>query len=641
MKTLMFAAFVVYAVAAVGADMSLPGFRVVTKAADAYAQDELVKHLKLFTAERKTCAEESVLTVVLGEPAPGSSAPAPFTSYAKRVGNSIYLWGDDTPLAGKHRRGVESLVSCRPGTLFAVYGFLEDGLGFKWVRAGEIGVVCPKTRRINIPNGWTWSYTPPLDEGTMRSMQWRGKPGRNARFAPEELRATESRVAAEHKERLQWMLRMRQFVKRTYPMSHAFTGWYGKYGAEHPEYFAMLKDGLRTHDPKSTIEIAKGREKLCVSNEAVVDQIIADWQAAGAPKELNVGPNDSHGFCMCPNCRALDVIVTDEDREFRKGYCLTDRYVNFWNRIAKKAIAIRPDVTLGTFVYSAYRQPPRREKIAYPGNMVFGMVPTQEEENDKLIAAWKKAGLKTFKLRPNYLCHFGSMPRGYERFYLENFKLNYREGMVGTDYDGGPRDELSDFECYAVARAIQNPNVSFEEVENDYLRQFGAAAPVMRRYYARIRERGEKMLYMVQKRKDSDKEIVLDDSELYKTVMLANGVDDLESDLSLIREAQATAGLSTVETTRLRHREILATNAVKTRRFFASFDPNNEEKTDWTKMVECAIDLHKYRTTACRELSHTDWGTIYRAYPFEVKWWRQKPVRKALKALGVEMEFAQ
>ena len=617
------------------------GFLIEGKSPDKYAREELEKHLKLIGLYADASSTNS-LTLVLGEAAPGSAEVPPFTSYGRRVGNKIYLWGDDTPFeAKKRRKGVESLLACRPGTLFAVYGFLEDQLGFKWVRSGDIGIVIPQGRDCPISEDWSWSYTPPLDEGVMRSMQWSGKPGKNARFAPKELRPTESRVDSEHHERLQWMLRMRHFVKRKYPMSHAFTHWYEQYGATHPEYFAVLEDGLRTHDPKSKVEIAHGREKLCVSNEAVVDQIIADWRSAGAPKDLNICPNDSHGFCMCPNCRALDVIVTDKDREFRKGYCLTDRYVNFWNRIAKKAIAVRPDVKLGTYIYSAYRQPPRREKIAYPDNMVFGMVPTQEEENDKLIAAWKAVGLKTFKLRPNYLCHFGSMPRGYERFYFENFKLNYREGMVGTDYDGGPRDELSDFECYSVARCIQDPKVEFDDVERDYLSQFGLAASLMRTYYSRIRKRGESWLYRVQRRKENEKECVLDDSELYKTVMLANPRVELEKDLGIIDRALVVDGLSEMERSRLVHRKILAVNAIKTHRFYEAYDPTTEQVESTDELVKAALDLHAFRVSECVKLPHTDWGTVYRAYPFEVKWWRQKDVRTALLEKDSSMSFAE
>lgn len=126
----------------------------------------------------------------------------------------------------------------------------------------------------------------------------------------------------------------------------------------------------------------KNRVKLCVSNEAVVDQIISDWQANGAKKYLNVCPNDgTPGFCRCPRCLALD--ERRENERFLDH--LTDRYVNFWNRIAAKAVKIRPDVTLVTYAYSYYRFAPRREKIQYPENILLGLVPMLMEDNRRIM----------------------------------------------------------------------------------------------------------------------------------------------------------------------------------------------------------------------------------------------------------------
>ena len=58
-------------------------------------------------------------------------------------------------------------------------------------------------------------------------------------------------------------------------------------------------------------------------------------------------------------------------------------------------------------------------------------------------------------------------------------------------------------------------------------------------------------------------------------------------------------------------------------------------------MVSAAIDLHKYRVSECVKLTHTEWESIYRAYPFEVKRWRQKPVREAFAKLSADMKFAE
>ena len=70
------------------------------------ARTELELHLSLAAGREFRAAQEvSELTIALGVKAPGAAEPEAFTSYAKLVGNRLYLWGDDK--------------RC-PGTLFAV-----------------------------------------------------------------------------------------------------------------------------------------------------------------------------------------------------------------------------------------------------------------------------------------------------------------------------------------------------------------------------------------------------------------------------------------------------------------------------------------------------------------------------------------
>ena len=92
--------------------VAIEGGNIRGLSADARA--ELEKHLALVNpAARRDASphpQAAELTIVLGQKAPGAGEPELHTSYAKLVGNRLYLWGDD-----EH---------C-PGTLFAVYGFLE------------------------------------------------------------------------------------------------------------------------------------------------------------------------------------------------------------------------------------------------------------------------------------------------------------------------------------------------------------------------------------------------------------------------------------------------------------------------------------------------------------------------------------
>ena len=590
------------------------------------ARTELELHLSLAAGREFRAAQEvPELTIELGEKAPNAAEPEAFTSYAKLVGNRLYLWGDDK--------------RC-PGTLFAVYGFLEEILGVVWTMPGDANIVVPQSECVKIPSFWTWSYRPPLRRGMMRGGRIVKDPkDRNSNLSPKALRRTPEQIKQSIRDTARWKMRQKMFIREVMPFGHAFLNWNDKYRDTHPEYLALQANGERGTAKKGTR--AAHFMKLCVSNEDVVDVIVANYVKAGKPKYYNICPNDGYSFCRCEKCKALDCPETEDERnlKFSKGVNLSDRYVNFWNRIAKKIVAIRPDVILNTYAYSCYRNPPRRERIAYPDNMNFGMVPSQEDDNLAQIRAWKEKGLKHFLLRPNYLCYYSWIPRGYERFFLENYKMNYREGMIGADYDGSPHGELTAFECYAIARVLQNPEITFEKVEKEFLSQYGAAAPKMKEYFDRVRERNEKALYMKQRYNAGGKEAVLDDSLLAGTVVGANPTAELEKDELILQEALKTPGLSAAELRRVKAMSVLPRHAILSRDFRLSFD-SEKTGTMAPDFVEKGLKLLDFRIREVQPfITPINWGPTFRLYPFEVKYWRQVPLKKELRKHYPEMGY--
>ena len=146
------------------------------------ASEELSKHLSLVAGSKFVSAMQNpALTIVLGVKAPGEGETADFTSYAKLVGDKLYLWGDDR--------------EDRPGTLFAVYGFLETILGVVWPMPGDDNIVAPAADRLNIPQNWSWRYCPPLKSGMMRGgdLQRKRLFDRRGNFAPMALRRSQDR----------------------------------------------------------------------------------------------------------------------------------------------------------------------------------------------------------------------------------------------------------------------------------------------------------------------------------------------------------------------------------------------------------------------------------------------------------------
>jgi hypothetical protein len=601
---------------------------VKSSAAWGLAESELLKHLELVCGAKPDGSGR--VKILLGERAPGEKEPAAFTSYGRRVGDTIYLWGDDS--------GTRRTYPGRPGTLYAVYGFLEDVFGIRWVCPGNDGIVFRKAEKVEIPDEWSWTYCPPLKMGHIRTYfqgySWfYGKPPKKPtaepkanRYLPMAMRVSPDEALERSKQFWLWTRRMRQQDREPPTMGHAFTDWNKRFIDSHPEYLALDASGRRgTRD-------FNGRRnkfmKLCVSNDAVVDQIVADWNAAGRSKYMNICPNDGSGFCVCEKCRALDCPGPDGST----GH-MTDRYVNFWNRIAAKAIALRPDVQLCTYAYGSYRFPPQREKIAFPDNIIFGMVPSMEDDNEAMIKAWRDVGMRHFTLRPNYLCYRGALPRGLERELIGNFKMNMHFGMVGCDYDGGRSSCVMEFELYAVARAIADPEISFEQVEREYLAQFGAAAPIMGEYYARVRERCEKVLYGMRGAKAGGKEKVLDDSQLQGRVLRSNPRSELEADLAVLKRAEAVEGLSPVEARRVKLRTIACEHMIRTQAFLAGRDSLPPEA-----FGEMALDLLEYRIGISKVLQD-NWGAMFRGWPEEVRWWRAPGVFTKVKGKYPEVNL--
>ena len=567
------------------------------------AAEELRKHLNLISGETGGAARRARGRFVLGASPDGTSNAEPFTSHAREKDGVIYFWGDDSePKDGQ-----------RWGTLFAVYGFLEKHLGVKWVEPGDRGIVFSPCRTTDVPPGWSYSFCPPLEMTIIRA-----KPNGFAWMkmdheAPRALRIGEKRADELGRERAQWMLRLRHQTRRKFAYGHAFTDWNTRFLKSHPDYLAIDKNGVRGLPQAKEHETAK-RVMLCVSNPCVVDQILADWTSHGTNEYLNACFNDSAGYCHCANCCAWDVdLPGDPPNKYR-----TDRSLRFWNILCGKARAIRPDVKVVAYIYANYRQPPRRERVEYPENFLAGVVPSSEEDSEKLIGGWRTAGLRHYFVRPNYLCYVGTAPRGLERFYVEDFKRNLAGGMVGIDEDNYPR-AVTLFETYALGRVAAEPDISFAEIEREYLSQYGAAAETMGRYFARVRERGEKARAeaVVRNERKTAGELAktLDDSVLFGTVYAAHLDADFAADLDVIDEALRTAGLSEQEKRRILRARALVENARLTRRFLVARD-----EAPFEEFKRLGREVITFRTEN-KDLMDDNWGRVFRGFPAEVRWW--------------------
>lgn len=414
---------------------------------------DLRKHLELITGEKIAVVRDGELpkdrfVFRIGEVPPGEKGPfKPEEARWLATPDSLWFYGD-----------------APNGPSFAVYAFLEDELGVRWPSGNDIAF-----RTLNpIPvKTLRFSWTPELNIRGIRGTT----PGMK-----------------------EWRTRLRAGAHNPPVYGHAFTDWWKKYGKDHPDYFAM-NNGKRqptTLGQKQSENAAAFTGPmmesiaLCVGNEAVAEQIIANWDKKS--EYINLCENDAPDelSCHCEKCRALDVLK--EGEPFTHN--LADRYVNFANRVLAAARKSRPDVKVTMYAYNASQNAPKREKT--DPSVVIGIVPTDFTMNalEKYVGDWKKAGMNRFFYRPNrHHYYMLLLPAGHEEYFFRVFQSMYKQGAFGFDYDSPGAATPSDFfSDYVLLKAMQDPSKPFEYWEKHYMQAFAPADKEISDYFRYWRE---------------------------------------------------------------------------------------------------------------------------------------------------------
>ncbi len=414
------------------------------------------------------------------------------------VGDRLFLAGDDSP---GEPFWIQHGNRTRVGTLFAVYEFLQRGLGVRWLWPGALGEIIPACRTVRATD---WNE---LGRPAFVHARWRdGGPGiaGTAGWAAQEAR---SRYLQDQGI---WLRRNRFALGVNMDITHAFTGYWKRFGAARPEFFNLLPDGTRRSDPT----YYGGDETLismCVSQPAFWQQIVADWKdarTAGSPW-LDVSENDTPGKCTCPQCLAWDAPGPREPADsnarlkaaraaFQKGDrqwaerlgSLSDRYAQFYLEVQRRARSVDSEAVVMGFAYANYTEPPQHVRLN--DRITVGIVPAlmfpwMEKKRQAFRQqwdGWRNAGC-TLMLRPNYMLDGHDLPVIFARQLGEDFSYAAGRGMVATDFDSltgqwavqGPN-------LYVLARLHSRPTMPVSEVLGEYYRAFGKAEAQVRVYFA-------------------------------------------------------------------------------------------------------------------------------------------------------------
>ena len=396
----------------------------------------------------------------------------------------LVIAGRDRWLPGhmeaKGRLAMKTDIQQEYGTANAVYSFLQEQLGVRWLWPGEEDVI--QNERIAIAP-MEHRYHPQIR--SRGGLLVRTSLGDNKESA-EELWARFQRV---------------QLDSMDMSGGHGFGDWWDKYGAAHPDYFAAAPDVSR-----KAVKPSVSNTKLCASNPKVWQQWLEDIsikvRADPLLRVINVSPNDGYtsGHCTCTNCLAWDH-PDGEKMEWGfgggvkyQGVSQTDRDVRFANTLARMLKERFPDRELFVQLnaYGLARNPPIG--IKPDDNVIISSVanfhlrsPADRKLSMSQHAGWAKVS-KHLMWRPNLGSPAGlswGMPDVAMTQAGEDFRFAADTHCLGLYFDlfwqhwanQGPH-------YYGLAHLAWNPQVDVASVMDDYYeRGFGPAEADVKAYW--------------------------------------------------------------------------------------------------------------------------------------------------------------
>ena len=298
--------------------------------------------------------------------------------------NAVYVAGVDANRNPRLSHGYYARA-----TLFGVYDFLERFVGCRFYFPGEVGEYVPRTTAFVVPETDLTS-APRFLERSISSLVSMGRWPETMTNAGEAC-WTES-------------LRLR-LQTRPLPHCHGLRGFkfVQRFGATHPEYFQMKKDGTR--DLRDT-----GKEphylnnKLCYSSKGLLEEMYQDVKAyltgqpagsRGIPRwgwgfaygeYVDVMPEDGTVHCCCDLCKAAYAKAKDPKNESNELV---------WNYTIDIAERLKREGVKGNVMqmaYSSYHNVPDRK---IPDNVVVTVcnngawvLPERGERDFASMKAW-------------------------------------------------------------------------------------------------------------------------------------------------------------------------------------------------------------------------------------------------------------
>lgn len=254
----------------------------------------------------------------------------------KTKGNNVFIAGNDTPDGERTAGGGFS-----DGTYYGTMEFLERVTGVRRLMPCEWGEDIPHHDNLDVPE-IDFSDAPDFRSRVMSRGWGRG-------------------------ESMKWMRFMRVPYDRQAVALDYGHAWHS-YNMEerlkdHPEYMAM-RNGRRLTVADNKAASAEPW-KFCTTSEGLIDlftnALLEEMDKKPGQRMWSIGPSDGGGWCECEKCKALDEPCDPGKWPGNTGAkSLTPRMFTFFNEVARRVAAKKPEKQLGCFAYAAYTYPPAK-----------------------------------------------------------------------------------------------------------------------------------------------------------------------------------------------------------------------------------------------------------------------------------------
>ncbi|MFC1526342.1 DUF4838 domain-containing protein, partial [Candidatus Latescibacterota bacterium] len=326
------------------------------------------------------------------------------------------------------------------GTLYGVYGFLEDYLGCRMYMPGVQKIPPQATLRI-----------PAIDTTQVPAVGFRETFYRHA-YDPE--------FAAWHRvdhNRDDWGLWVHTFGPLVPP---------DEYFDEHPEWYALVK-GRR---------IPNGQ--LCLTNEEMYHTLVDNLRQRMSERPdahyWSVSQNDTQGYCECEHCSAID-----EREGTPAGSLLT-----FVNRVAAEF----PDKTISTLAYQYSRSAPRTLRPAANVNIVLCTIELNRSRpiaTDPGAASFRRdmedwAAICDNILIWDYVIQFSNLVSPFPNLRVLQPNIRYFvDHHSVAHFQQGNREiggEMAELRAYLIAKLLWSPDADVEALIDDFASGYYGAA---------------------------------------------------------------------------------------------------------------------------------------------------------------------